>query len=71
MQADLIGCQAKIGDLEKALAERGQVKEEKGGEKTGRSLAAPLSLALLLVCLGALLLAWRYGYADRICRRIL
>uniref|UniRef100_A0A8C7G0H3 Janus kinase and microtubule interacting protein 1 n=1 Tax=Oncorhynchus kisutch TaxID=8019 RepID=A0A8C7G0H3_ONCKI len=30
LQVDLIGCKAKIGDLEKALAERGQVKEEKG-----------------------------------------
>uniref|UniRef100_A0A3P8YLC2 Janus kinase and microtubule-interacting protein C-terminal domain-containing protein n=1 Tax=Esox lucius TaxID=8010 RepID=A0A3P8YLC2_ESOLU len=45
LQADLIGYQAKIADLEKALAEKGQVKEEKGGDKMGRSLMCVLQQA--------------------------
>lgn len=49
LQADLIGCQAKVVDLEKALSERGQVNER-----------SPV-LALLLLCV-ALLLAW--GHAQ-------
>uniref|UniRef100_A0A8C5BRF7 Janus kinase and microtubule interacting protein 1 n=1 Tax=Gadus morhua TaxID=8049 RepID=A0A8C5BRF7_GADMO len=50
LQAELSGCQAKIADLEKALVERGQVTRKRGGDCGS---PAPLSLALLLVCLAA------------------
>ncbi len=66
LQAELSSCQAKIVDLEKALAERGQVTKTRDGDRSSRVL---LSLALLHVCLAALLLCWRY--ADQVCRRIL
>uniref|UniRef100_A0AAQ4R890 Janus kinase and microtubule interacting protein 1 n=1 Tax=Gasterosteus aculeatus aculeatus TaxID=481459 RepID=A0AAQ4R890_GASAC len=65
LQADLSSCQAKMADLEKALAERGQVTKTGDGDRSSRVL---LSLALLHVCLAALLLVWRY--ADQVCRRI-
>lgn len=68
LQAELSSCQAKIADLEKALFERGQVTEKRGGAK--RWSLAPLSLVLLLVCLATLLLAC-WLYADWVCRRII
>lgn len=66
MQADLGSCQAKIVDLEKALAERGQVTKTRDGDRSSLVL---LSLALLHVCVAALLLGWRC--ADQVFRRIL
>lgn len=63
---ELIGCQARIADLERSLAEKGQVNEKEGGEK--RPLT-PLTLALLLVFLTAMLVCWRY--TQRICRQIM
>lgn len=66
LQVELSSCQAKIVDLEKALAERGQVTKTRDGDRSSLVL---LSLALLHVCLAALLLGWRY--ADHVCRRIL
>ncbi|TNN77707.1 Janus kinase and microtubule-interacting protein 3 [Liparis tanakae] len=60
LQIDLSSCQAKVVDLEKALAERGQVKMV----AVDRSPLVLLSLALLHVCLAALLLAWRYADHD-------
>lgn len=53
-------------DLEKALAERGQVIKTVDGDRSSLVL---LSLGLLHVCLAALLLGWRF--ADQVCRRIL
>uniref|UniRef100_A0A8C7LA57 Janus kinase and microtubule interacting protein 1 n=1 Tax=Oncorhynchus kisutch TaxID=8019 RepID=A0A8C7LA57_ONCKI len=49
LQADLIGCQAKIADLEKALAERGQVKEEKVSPMGGKVLLSPLSFCVVII----------------------
>lgn len=66
LQAELSSCQAKIIDLEKALVERGQVTKTRDGDRSSRVV---LSLALLHVCLVALLLGWRY--ADQVCRRFL
>lgn len=66
LQLELSSCQAKIMDLEKALAERGQVTKTRNRD---RSSVALLSLALLHVCLAALFLGWRY--AEHVCRRIL
>lgn len=63
---ELSSCQAKIVDLEKALAESGQVIKTGDGD---RSLVVLLLLALLHVCLAALLLGWRY--VDQVFRRIL
>lgn len=48
LQAELIGCQARIDDLERSLAEKGQVKENEG------------HMASLLVFLTAMLVCWRY-----------
>lgn len=61
---ELSSCQSKITDLEKALAERGQVKKTGDGERSSLVL---LILALLHVCLAALLLEWLY--ADQVHRR--
>ncbi|KAI3351185.1 hypothetical protein L3Q82_005739 [Scortum barcoo] len=61
LQTELSSCQAKIMDLEKALAERGQVTKTRDGDRSSRVL---LSLALLHVCLAALLLGWRYADQD-------
>ncbi|KAF3838432.1 hypothetical protein F7725_010200, partial [Dissostichus mawsoni] len=59
LHIDLSSCQTKILDLEKALAERGQVT------KTGdRGSLVLLSLALLHVFLAALLLGWRFVDLD-------
>lgn len=66
LQVELSSCQAKVVDLEKALAERGQVTKTRDGDRSSRVL---LSLALLHVCLAALLVGWRY--ADQVCRRFL
>lgn len=63
---ELNSCQAKVSDLEKALAERGQVTKTQDGD---RSSLVVLSLALLHVCLAVLLLGWRC--ADQVFRRIL
>lgn len=64
LHIDLSSCQTKILDLEKALAERGQVT------KTGdRGSLVLLSLALLHVFLAALLLGWRF--VDLVFHRIL
>uniref|UniRef100_A0A3B4D2D2 Janus kinase and microtubule-interacting protein C-terminal domain-containing protein n=1 Tax=Pygocentrus nattereri TaxID=42514 RepID=A0A3B4D2D2_PYGNA len=48
LQAELSACQARIADLERSLAEKGQVMEKGGRQKKP---LAPLSLALLLACL--------------------
>lgn len=66
LQVELSACQARIADLERSLAEKGQVMEKGGGEK--RPLA-PLSLALLLACLAAVLVCWRY--AEQMCHRVM
>lgn len=66
LQSELSSCQAKVVDLEKALAEQGQVTKTRFG--AGSSLVL-LSLALLHVCVAALLLGWRY--ADQVFCRIL
>lgn len=63
LQAELTACQARITDLERSLAEKGQVTQKKGGD---RGVLAPLLLVMLLVCLVAGGLCWRY--ADRVCR---
>lgn len=63
---ELNSCQAKIADLEKALAERGQVTKTRDGDRSSLVL---LSLVLLHVCLAVLLLGWRC--ADQVFRRIL
>uniref|UniRef100_A0A674MM43 Janus kinase and microtubule interacting protein 1 n=1 Tax=Takifugu rubripes TaxID=31033 RepID=A0A674MM43_TAKRU len=55
LQMELNSCQAKIADLEKALAERGQVTKTRDGDRSSLVL---LSLALLHVCLAVLLLGW-------------
>uniref|UniRef100_A0A8C1YPI7 Janus kinase and microtubule interacting protein 1 n=1 Tax=Cyprinus carpio TaxID=7962 RepID=A0A8C1YPI7_CYPCA len=52
LQTELIGCQARIADLERSLAEKGQVNKKEGGEKTPLT---PVTLALLLVFLTAML----------------
>ena len=65
LQAELTGCQARIADLERSLAEKGQVTQKKGG---GRGLLAPFLLVVLLVCLVAGGLCWHY--ADRVCRSL-
>uniref|UniRef100_A0A672QGP6 Janus kinase and microtubule interacting protein 1 n=1 Tax=Sinocyclocheilus grahami TaxID=75366 RepID=A0A672QGP6_SINGR len=44
LQTELIGCQARIADLERSLAEKGQVNKKEGGEKTPLT---PVTLALL------------------------
>uniref|UniRef100_A0A8C1GZN0 Janus kinase and microtubule interacting protein 1 n=2 Tax=Cyprinus carpio TaxID=7962 RepID=A0A8C1GZN0_CYPCA len=46
LQTELIGCQARIADLERSLAEKGQVNKKEGGEKTPLT---PVTLALLLI----------------------
>lgn len=66
LQMELNSCQAKIADLEKALAERGQVTKTWDRDRSSLVL---LSLALLHVCLAALLLGWRC--ADQVFRRML
>lgn len=66
LQMELNSCQAKIADLETALAERGQVTKTWDRDRSSLVL---LSLALLHVCLAALLLGWRC--ADQVFRRIL
>lgn len=66
LQMELTSCQAKIADLEKALAERGQVTKTQDRDRSSLVL---LSLALLHVCLAVLLLGWRC--ADQVFRRIL
>lgn len=66
LQMELNSCQAKITDLEKALAERGQVTKTRDRDRSSLVL---LSLALLHVCLAVLLLGWRC--ADQVFRRIL
>lgn len=66
LQVELSSCQAKIVDLEKALSERGQVTKTRDGDRSSLIL---LSLALLHVCVAALLLGWRC--ADQVFRRIL
>lgn len=66
LHAELSSCQAKIVDLEKALSERGQVTKRRDGDRSSWVL---LSLALLHVCLAALLLGWRNAY--QVFRRIL
>lgn len=66
LHVELNSCQAKIVDLEKALAERGQVTKTRDGD---RSSLALLLVALLHVCLAALLLGWYY--ADQVLRKIL
>lgn len=63
---ELSSCQAKIIDLEKALAESGQVIKTRDGDRS--SVVLPL-LVLLHVCLAALLLGWRY--AEQVFRKIL
>lgn len=63
---ELSSCQAKIIDLEKALAESGQVIKKRDGDRS--SVVLPL-LVLLHVCLAALLLGWRY--AEQVFRKIL
>uniref|UniRef100_A0A8C2C0F1 Janus kinase and microtubule interacting protein 1 n=1 Tax=Cyprinus carpio TaxID=7962 RepID=A0A8C2C0F1_CYPCA len=52
LQTELIGCQARIADLERSLAEKGQVNKKEGGERTPLT---PVTLALLLVFLTAML----------------
>lgn len=66
LQVELSSCQAKIVDLEKALAERGQVTKPRDGDRSSLVL---LSLAFLHVCLATLLLCWRC--ADQVFHRIL
>uniref|UniRef100_A0A8C2J054 Janus kinase and microtubule interacting protein 1 n=1 Tax=Cyprinus carpio TaxID=7962 RepID=A0A8C2J054_CYPCA len=46
LQTELIGCQARIADLERSLAEKGQVNKKEGGERTPLT---PVTLALLLI----------------------
>lgn len=65
-QVELSSCQAKIVDLEKALAERGQVTKTRDGDRNSRVL---LALAVLHVFLAALFLGW--SYAAQVCRRFL
>lgn len=57
LQTELIGCQARIADLERSLAEKGQVNKAAGGQKTPLT---PVTLASLLVFLTAMLVCWRY-----------
>lgn len=66
LQMELSSCQGKIIDLEKALAESGQVIRTGDGD---RSSVVLLLLALLHVCLAALLLGWRC--AEQVFGRIL
>lgn len=66
LHMELASCQAKIVDLEKALAERGQVTEWRDGD---RSAVALLSVVLLNVCLAALLLGWHWS--DQVSCKIL
>lgn len=66
LQMELNSCQAKIADLEKALAERGQVTKTRDRDRSSLVL---LSLALLHVCLAVVLLGWRC--ADQVFCRIL
>ncbi|XP_076730259.1 janus kinase and microtubule-interacting protein 1 isoform X5 [Maylandia zebra] len=61
LQVELSSCQAKIVDLEKALAERGQVIKTVDGDRSSLVL---LSLGLLHVCLAAVLLGWRFADQD-------
>ncbi|TRY98208.1 hypothetical protein DNTS_006239 [Danionella cerebrum] len=56
-QTELIGCQARIADLERSLAEKGQVIKKDTGEKAPLT---PVTVALLLVFLTAMLVCWRY-----------
>lgn len=67
LQVELNSCLAKIVDLEKALAERGQVIKTVDGDRS--SLVLLSLLVLLHVCLAAVLLGWRF--AEQVCRRIL